>query len=81
MAIDRIDWDKVIRSAHHHFVIGFCSVRTRLMKLVASAAELTRALELDKPAAGGMVPDTAANKPTFSPSFSSSKIPLTPHRK
>lgn len=54
---------------------------TLLMKLVARAAELTRALELDKPAAGGIVPDTVANKPIFSLVFNSSKMPLTPHKK
>lgn len=42
------------------------------MKLVASVAALTNALELDNPAAGGMLPDTVINIPCFSLFLSSS---------
>lgn len=37
--------------------------RTLFMKLVAKVAALTRALELDSPEAGGMLPETVTNIP------------------
>lgn len=48
---------------------------------MASADEPTNALELDKPAAGGIFPETMTNIPRLSQFGYSSKIPLTPHKK
>lgn len=44
-----------------------CVVHTWWTKLVASVAALTIALELDKPAAGGTLPDTETNIPHWGP--------------
>lgn len=55
---------------------------TSLMKLVASVAALTNALELDRPEAGGMLPFTSTRKPRFCAFVGSrSTTPRTPQRK
>ena len=49
--------------------------------MVAKAAQHTRALELDKPALGGMVPSVMTFIPTGDPRVSHSTMPRKPHRK
>lgn len=60
----------------------FLSSGTLWRNAVASVAELTNALELDKPEAGGILPLIAAHIPYFCSSFCKySYIPLMPQRK
>lgn len=55
--------------------------QTLFTKLVAKVAALTKADELLRPAAGGILPETVTNIPNCGPSDNSSYIPLTPHKK
>ena len=49
--------------------------------MVVRAAQHTRALELDKPALGGMVPSVTTFMPTGDARVSDSTMPRKPHRK
>jgi hypothetical protein len=69
----------IVRSA---IDINITQILTSYKKAAHSVAALTNALELDRPDAGGMLPDTITFIPkcsTLSDKFSST--PLMPHKK